>query len=393
MPNSSPQLINTVELAALLIPGRNVGIKQQLRTAMPYLPMPLCLGWGQNIAEEQRRDQIVPPEEAVPGLVLTHIASGATRTVRAPWMHHLYSHVVDEMNTPGVRQPTRGITFHIEEASYSSQIAFPHYLVFFVLFVQLVMGAYAVRGSQFREGCLILSGLLIRVMEGVLAQQFPLYRPPRKWTKETKYALHTGMTTTHLVLLSHRPTKRRNSRVLGHGINLDHQHVNLEDAAAPMRRPTYGSEKLFEKTCFTTLFLISWLQKSIGIIFPANGYLYALTLIVGSATIEIISIVCPLLPRHSELISLNLENGPRATMLDALTAACQLTNSVSVGFVEAILPDRHGNHTDYEYINKVLTSDIGSLERHPSHPWHDTIHAAALRRRPASQPSLSLRSV
>ncbi|ESK93927.1 hypothetical protein Moror_12975 [Moniliophthora roreri MCA 2997] len=390
MPEPPSQLINTVELAALLIPGRNLGVKQQLRVAIPYLPIPLCLGWGQNIAEEQKRDQIAPPDEAVPGLVLTHIASGATRAVRAPWMHHLYSQVLDEMNTTGTRR-SKGVTFYIEEAGYSSQITFPHYVVVAILLVQLLVGVYAVsRGCQFREGLLILTGLVIRIAEGVLARQFPFYEPPRAWTKETKYALHTGMTTTHLVLVSHRPKRRPDAvNVLGHGINLDHKHINLEDTAAPMRRTAHGRQKFLEKACCTSLFLATWAQKSIGLLYPANGYLYAVTLMVGSVAMEVITIMCPLLPRHSELIPLQLEDGPRANMLDALAAACQSTNSVSVGFVEAILPDRHGNHTDYHYINRILTSDIESLRRqpHPSHPWSDTIHKAALRRRPAGQVS------
>jgi hypothetical protein len=46
------------------------------------------------------------------------------------------------------------------------------------------------------------------------------------------------------------------------------------------------------------------------------------------------------------------------SILDRVIAACQFTDSISVGFVESILPDLRGQHTDYKWISEAMEAGI-----------------------------------
>ncbi|KAJ6475920.1 hypothetical protein C8R47DRAFT_1141764 [Mycena vitilis] len=223
MSDSSPpspimldSIANYVELAALVVPQRKLGVKEKLRAALPFLPMPLSLGWDAD--DEAHRDS------AVPGLLFSDIKSGATRHVTAPWMHALYKQI-QLTQEPGT------LLLHLHEAGYTARFHWPHALIFGTFLLQISVIHFAMSHGQRREGLLLLAGLLIRIGDGVYTWAFPKYRPPRTEDRsaEPRYsALHTGMTTNHILVLTHR----FDSGYLG-------ECVVLEDSAAPLpRKPT-----------------------------------------------------------------------------------------------------------------------------------------------------------
>src|ERR1700733_12558302 len=77
-------LAHYAELALMLIPQRKSNIKQRLRRACRFLPMPLSIGWSTDSEEEMVSDKLIP------GLRIIDVKSGATRKVRSAWMHALY---------------------------------------------------------------------------------------------------------------------------------------------------------------------------------------------------------------------------------------------------------------------------------------------------------------
>ncbi|KAJ7648782.1 hypothetical protein DFH06DRAFT_1300478 [Mycena polygramma] len=70
-----------------------------------------------------------------------------------------------------------------------------------------------------------------------------------------------------------------------------------------------------------------------------------------------------------------LKTGP--AILDRLTAAYQVTESISVGFVGHLLADPEGEHHDYEWIFKALRP-YTPLELHPDHPTKEAVLLSTL---------------
>lgn len=68
-----------LEFAILAIPQRKMSIREMLRRAFGFLPMPLSLGWQPNPL-----DPDYPPEGLVKGLVISDIQPDATRAGWAP---------------------------------------------------------------------------------------------------------------------------------------------------------------------------------------------------------------------------------------------------------------------------------------------------------------------
>jgi hypothetical protein len=83
-----------------------------------------------------------------------------------------------------------------------------------------------------------------------------------------------------------------------------------------------------------------------------------------------------------------LKTGP--TVLERLTAACQFTQSISVGFVESLLPDPRGFHVDYERISNGMHRGSYMLQS-PWDPDNSRLiifrQATVTGRHPKSQPT------
>ncbi|KAJ7793287.1 hypothetical protein B0H13DRAFT_1935500 [Mycena leptocephala] len=107
----------------------------------------------------------------------------------------------------------------------------------------------------------------------------------------------------------------------------------------------------------------------------SNNFLIPSVLLAGTAASELVAAWGKCLPaRHS--VVLDTEN----PMLDRVVAACQFANSVSIGFVENILPDSDGSHEDYQWISTVLGPGP-DLEEHPHHQQATTVLQSTLKRR------------
>ncbi|KXN80750.1 hypothetical protein AN958_08054 [Leucoagaricus sp. SymC.cos] len=86
------------------------------------------------------------------------------------------------------------------------------------------------------------------------------------------------------------------------------------------------------------------------------------------------------LPKISSVEPLELTR-KGSTLLDIVTAICQRTGCVSIPFVESVLPDREGNHVDFQWIKKMLESEITiAAGVHPTHQTANDVFTAALRR-------------
>ncbi|KAJ7754576.1 hypothetical protein B0H16DRAFT_1722755 [Mycena metata] len=354
---ASPTLRNSVsnyiELAALVIPQKKTGISHRLRGACAVLPMPLSLGWDADSGDDE-----AAPDPIVPGLLLSDVGSGATRHVTARWMHSLYKHIL-ETQKPGT------YIIHLREASYTQYFGRAHSLLLLAFLLQLSFILFLLVQGQRRDGWLLIAAALIRIFEGILHWAFPEYRDPR--TNETAIArycaLHTGMTTNHLLVITHRFHYRGRS-------------INLEDAARPLPRKSEGwKRKALECGARIALQVSIWLHKIACIVTDANGYTIPGVLLFGTLVLEGIAVSAHALPVNAVTV---LTTGP--SVLDRLTAACQFTESISVGFVESLLPDPRGHHTDYEWIRQAIQADT-TLERHPTHPTADTVLESTLRRR------------
>ncbi|KAJ7131165.1 hypothetical protein C8R44DRAFT_774438 [Mycena epipterygia] len=344
---------NYVELAALVVPQKKLGIKEKLRRACGYLPMPLSLGWDADAGDEE-----APHDSTVPGLLLSDIASGATRLVSARWMHALYKHTMDT-------QPPGTMVMHLREAGYTTEFRWPHAMILATFLVQLSFVLFAMTHGQRREGWLLLAGGFIRISEGVIAWMYPQYRDPRSDdTVIPRYcALHTGMTTNHILVITHRFGSRGKC-------------VNLEDAATPLRRKSREWKGKLEDSLRAAVKLSVWLQKGASLITSANGYTVPLVLLLGTTAIEFVSASADVLPSTTAFTVLKTGS----SVLDRLTAACQFTGSISVGFVESLLPDPRGFHTDYEWISHVMQPE-SDLDPHPTHPLGRSVLESTLRRR------------
>ncbi|KAJ6494362.1 hypothetical protein C8R45DRAFT_927559 [Mycena sanguinolenta] len=355
-PSSSIQFGNSVpnyvELAALVVPQRKLGVKDKLRRACAFLPMPLSLGW-----DFDPKDEDVPLDSTVPGLLLSDIESGATRAVTAHWMHALYKHTVDT-HKPGT------FVIHLAEAGYTTHFGWAHTLVLVTFLLQFSTILFAMIHGQKREGWLLLGAGMIRIGEGIFVSMYPKYRDPRinNPTKSRYCALHTGMTTSHILVITHR---------FGH----HGKCVNLEDAAAPLPRKSTGWKHRIEEGMRAALKGAVWIQNGASLVTAANGYTIPAVLVLGTCVLEFISAFANALPARALVV---LTTG--SSVLDRITAACQVTQSISVGFVESLLPDRRGLHVDYKWISHAMLPDT-TIELHPSHPSRDDIRKSTLWRR------------
>ncbi|KAJ7753048.1 hypothetical protein DFH07DRAFT_774187 [Mycena maculata] len=216
--------------------------------------MPLSLGWDADPEDEES-----PPESIVSGLLLSDIAAGATRPVTARWMHSLYKHIVDTKG-PGT------MLVYLREAGYTTRFSWPHTLIIATFFLQLLVLPVAVAHGQQREAWLIVGGAVIHrttVHPG---------NTQRYW------ALHTGMTTNHILVITHRFGRQGKC-------------INLEDAAVPLRRKTEGVIHKLENPIRVVLKLSIWVQKGASLVTSANGYTIPLVLLSGTIVVEFISAV------------------------------------------------------------------------------------------------------
>ncbi|KAJ7197762.1 hypothetical protein GGX14DRAFT_470778, partial [Mycena pura] len=317
---------NYVELAAIVIPPGKHGLRDRLRRACGFLPMPLALGW-----DADPRDEEAPQDSTVPGLMLSDIGSGATRLVTAHWMHALYKHTLEK--------PPGTIVMFLREAGYTTHFGWPHALILGAFLLQLAIVPVVLARGQRREGLLLLVAALIRICEGAWAWAFPQFRPPRADRNRLapRYcALHTGMTTTHIVVVTHREGYRGPC-------------VVLEDAAAPQPSKADGWWRTVEDSTRAALKVAVWIQKGAALITAANGYAIPAVLLFGTVVIQLIAATFDTLPSRAVTL---LATGN--SLLDRLTAACQFSESVSVGFVESLLPDPRANHTDYVWISQAM---------------------------------------
>ncbi|KAK0204518.1 hypothetical protein DFS33DRAFT_1382389 [Desarmillaria ectypa] len=343
-------MANYVELAAQVVPQNKTGLASHLRSACRHLPMPLHMGWDTDSLTD------APDSTNILHLKLTDMLSGATREIQASWMHALYTHTSSCHD---------GVTLlHLKEAGYSSYLSWQHTAIVMTLAVQLGLAMYGFAGGQEREGMLILFGLFVRGLEGMVAWAYPATLPPRIVKTPRFYALHTGMTTSHILIVAHEPaTKNR-------GV----EYINLEDAAVPLPR---NNASLLELSCKGALKIFGWAQKFAAILSPSSGFLLSVALLLGSIVVEVLSRFTDALPAYSA--STPLETG--GSLLDKMTAACQATNCVSVGLVEAILPDPAGEHRDYKWISRVVTDGASNAGLHPTHPEAQSIRTTASKRR------------
>jgi hypothetical protein len=288
--------------------------------------MPLCLGWDTDPTGDDS-----PPDIIVPGLLLSDIASGATRVVEAPWMHALYKHG-RETYSPGT------VVMNLREAGYTARLGIPHIAMLTTLIVQiLVVVIFMVHGST-REGALLLAAGAIRILEGVFAWKYPAYRPPRTQQQQQRFfALHTGMTTKHILVIVHKPSDRAPC-------------VNLEDAAVPWREKQTSRWEFWLRSAIK---LSVWLQRGVCMATTASSLLIPSVLLVGTAANELASIWGGVLPSRPAIV---LDTSD--PVLDRVAAACQYANSVSIGFVESILPDSEGSHAYYQWISTALDPGI-----------------------------------
>ncbi|KAJ6626140.1 hypothetical protein B0H10DRAFT_2211331 [Mycena sp. CBHHK59/15] len=364
--NPSPQMAavlpgnalpNYVELAAIVIPPRKLGLPERIRPACTFLPMPLSLGWDADPGEEE-----LPADATVPGLLLSDIGSGATRPVTARWMHALYKHAVET-------HPAGSLVMHLREAGFTRTFGWAHALLLATFSIQLTLVLFAMTHGQRREGWLVFAGGLIRVFEAALAWACPRHRAPRSEERDApRYcALHTGMTTGHLIVLTHR--------FGAHG-----KCVTLEDAAAPLPRQATGRAAQLERSLYVLLKVCVWTQKGASLVTSANGYTIPIVLLLGTTVIEFVAATADTLPATSSVTVLDTGD----SVLDRITAACQFTGVISVGFVESLLPDPRGLHVDYNWISQAMQPDR-PLRLHDTHPAAPAVLVTTLRRRPQPQ--------
>ncbi|GJJ08047.1 hypothetical protein Clacol_002254 [Clathrus columnatus] len=355
-----------LELALTVFPERKTGIREILRPACEYLPMPLSLGWLSNPFEKD-----YPTDRFVDGLVLSDIKSGATRPVAAPWMHALYEQSRE-------KQPTGVTTIQLKEAHFSSQFGWRHRGLIVALVVQIGFALYGLLNNQIREGSLVIFGILIQIFDGLYVSTFPKYYPPRPANQVRFYALHTGMTTNHILIVVHDPGTK-DGKYSGGSANLG--RVNLEDAAVPLVKHYTGQQRRLVDTCAFILQSTGWIFRVICILTASNGYLLAVVMLFGSLIKGGFSLFLHWNnPKSSEPVFLDIDR-KKPNLLDRIMATCQAAGSVSVGFVESILPDPTGTHVDYHYISDTLTKGSTTVDPHPDHQEAEAVHEAASKRR------------
>lgn len=349
---------NYIELAALLMPERELGLKEKLRAACDFFPMPLGLGWEKSPVGEE-----IVLQDTVPGLLLTDMASGGTRIVKAPWMHLLYKDIL-------ANHQRGSIMMQLKDIGFDPRFKWPHIVLLGGLFLQVTLAVYALITSRRRESFAIAAGIVVRFFEAIFIYTYPVHHPPRTVARNRFYMLHTGMTSTHLLVIS-QDSSGKQWRI---GEN---RYVNLEDASVPLSRKSQGRHYKLERAFRGILASYRWSWKAFCVISPARGYMFPLVLLMGTGVMEFVSLWTHSVPRYSELTT--METG--ASVLDMMTAACQATGLVSVGLVESILPDPTGKHIDYHWIADVLEYGAINAGPHPTHPSTNAVLSMALRRR------------
>jgi hypothetical protein len=344
---NSAKLADFVELAASFVPQRATDLKWKLRAACPFIPMPLCLGWGM-VSERA----VTQPNTYVAGLCITDMATGATREATAGWTHSLYQHIMDSLPQGRVRTMLpRGTTLlRLKEVSFHEKIGWQHHVLIITVIFQFVLGSGLISTRQRREGWLILAGVFIRILQCIYDWKFPIWHIPREVSKRRYYAVHTRMTTRLVLVLSHDPPRHS-------------PRINVEDAAAPIRRARTGRHAWIEQMLEQALRFTAWMLHATSILTPSTGYMLAFTLLIGTGMQEMLLIFTHATPAFSH----REEKETHESLLDMLTAACQAAGVVSVGFIESILPDPTGQHTDYNWISSILKGDMANTQVHPTH--------------------------
>ncbi|KAJ7197755.1 hypothetical protein GGX14DRAFT_667487 [Mycena pura] len=252
--------------------------------------------------------QETPHDLAVPRIMLSDIGSGATRLVTARWTHTLHKHIVE-------KQPPGTIVTLLREADYTAHFDWPHALILGAFLLQLAAVPVAMAFGQRSEGLLLL---------GIPAIPGPARRLASRYC-----TLHTGMTTTtssssHTAkVTAGHASCSKTPRRKGGGGRPRLLRAQGRCMAAKGRGPRHHRQRLCDH-CRPAL---------------RHGRHR-----VGRLHIRYAA------PAGSHRARARNEK----PLLDRLTAACQFTEWVSVGFVESLLPDRRGNHTDYVWISHAM---------------------------------------
>jgi hypothetical protein len=207
---------------------------------------------------------------------------------------------------------------------------------------------------------------------------FPTFASPRVVKSTRYYALHTGMSTRHVLVIEHRPDDPKAPR------------YHLEDAAIPLKLGEISKAdpatlpRILEHYLKRAVHLAGWLQMAACVVTSSQGYLYSLAQLPGTIILHLIASSSRLQASFLPALSASMPHGDQLetgdSMLDILTAACQTAGLASVGFIEAIIPDRLGDHVDYKWIVQVLDQGPQANE-HPTHPDRSSVLQSALRRR------------
>jgi hypothetical protein len=323
MPTVNLTNYQSMELLLANIPRDDTRIKHVLRAAYPFMPMPLTIGWNPSFTPTE-----YPKDCKVNGLVLTDIDSGATRPVHAPWMHALYKESKKVYGYSTVFVKLREVNFGSQELTCLALLG--------ILFSQIGATHYAFTSGHTRDAFMLAAGISLQVMDGFLSHCFPKYKPPRRFGPQRSYSLHTGMTTSHILVLQHHPS----------GLGSEKSYINLEDAATPWDQVHGPLEKLLKMA----LFLANWVYHLSFVLFPSDSLLLPIVLIWGTLATEAVGQVMKGLPLHeAERLP---KKGQGIYLL--LTEACKRTGKISVGFIESILPDREGTHKNFRKLLEEL---------------------------------------
>ncbi|KIJ45923.1 hypothetical protein M422DRAFT_46496 [Sphaerobolus stellatus SS14] len=365
--NSTPQgpatnnLTNYVELLSTCLPNRDTGMKHILRSTYPNLPMPLVLGLDFLNSEND-----YPEDLKIPNLLLTDIKSGATRAVVAPWMHALYQESKD-------RNGYCVSLVQLKEAQFGAAGGWPHLAAVCILLTQFFFGLYALVIRRVRDGCLLISGVILNLFDGLSSAKYPKYLPPRRVENARFYALHTGMATVHLLVLAHDPgTEDGPYRMVS-----SKRHINLEDAAVPWKRKASGGSRVREHILRRTLWLAQWGYRLAFALAPSDGFLIPTLLLLGTMGMEVIKSSTKALPKKSSYNIPTPEHRP--SIINLLTVACKATGEISVGFIESILPDPTGKHEVYNWISGVMREGALTTGLPPAHESAGVVWSTAAR--------------
>lgn len=355
-----------VELGAMVVPRRMIGIKHMLRPACRFIPLPLVMGWQDSLLDDD-----YPKSNLVSGLRLTDVASGATRAVAAPWMHALYTAVEDS------RPKSRVVEVELTEPwpQFTQTFTWQHAALLSTFLIQGVLGVWALSRNNIREGSLVIAGLFLQVLAGLYEWKFPSFERPRSSPKPRACVLHRGALTTQLIVLSHKHDPQQLA------VPRQQSYINLEDAAAPRRVLTEGRLLTLQISLRVLLQLANVSLKAVSLYSHSNGFLIPLIFLIGSIASEIIMAFHIPLPKR--VTKEPYADKVNRDLLDGVAAICQRTRCASIGFVEAILPDPSGEHVDYNWIRTGVLGkeDNEEVQPHPNHPSAQEIKRNVEKRR------------